>query len=85
MTTSFCYEPCGGKITFVTDADDFSVEAQRKQNFRSRGAAAKTIRMDKMYHTQLQGKRKKLKRVRLRAFARRFLLGDRSAWGPVYL
>src|SRR5882762_2747212 len=52
------------KITFVTDADDFSVEAQRKQNLRSRGQQRNDSHGQNVSHA-IAEKRKKLKRIRL--------------------
>src|SRR5712671_636048 len=52
------------KITFVTDADDFSVEAQRKQNLRGRGQQRNDSHGQNVSHA-IAEKRKKLKRVRL--------------------
>src|SRR6267142_231418 len=56
------------KITFVTDADDFSVEAQRKQNLRSRGQQRNDSHGQNVSHAIVRNG-KKLECARWRDFA----------------
>src|SRR6267142_627088 len=56
------------KITFVTDADDFSVEAQRKQNLRSRGQQRNNSHGQNVSHAIVRNG-KKLECARWRDFA----------------
>jgi len=83
MTTRLL-RACGGKITFVTDADDFSVEAPAQNRISvAEGRQRNDSHGQKCITTQLRRKEKKTKARPLEPFGTHVLLGDRSAW--VYL
>src|SRR5712671_6300722 len=63
MTTRLL-RACGGKShSWLTPTISWSKPSANRISVAE--GSSETIRMDKMYHTQLQGKEKKLKRVRL--------------------